>query len=1207
MKTSITLALLFPIITTYAFPAKDSQDFAHQFNGSEIWNSSFINGWSEDNGSGVTKSLNGSVLSYNHSLSTIASVLNGTGSSADGLNTNWATANDGDWSCEFKLRFNAIPNGFALWFGTGSQRIIVEIFADRTQDTAANSFNVAHNNNDGAYHRFRIAHDSANALYYVWRDGALLNPAGAGYDAPASDNRLLLGDYTKNSFGDYFDVDIDWVRYDQSGAFTPVSEPNPAALYAWYRGNDGIVTSSTQVLRWENQATSSGAADRHLNRVQGSPGRIELQTANGYRGALRFAGTDGIWSTAGDFGTLNTAKILIFALRVNDPYDGFLFDGSTSTGMTRAQIRDNYWQTGIQPAPIVNASNQDLITGPVQLNEWQVHSFSFNEIAAGTVIAHYQNSTLVNVATNSNTDPLSGLILGMNATASMGLNVDIGEVLIYNSAIDAAEREDSELYLTDKWSGATDPQMKFRSCTTTQNPRPIAPFGLHDVAEIVIVTEDQGTPLTLTNIVIATNGTTDRNNIKSIRIYATGESPKFAPENLFAGYSGSTSDEIELSGEKTLNAGENHFWISCILNEPVPLAHKLDAQCLRLDIQGHGSETPDITSPAGTLAIANAPQKTVVRQRGDDGVNTYRIPGLATATNGAVIAVFDMRHNSSADLPANIDVGMRRSLDNGSTWEPMQTIMDMGDDPAYNYDGVGDPCILTDTVNGRIWVGALWSHGNNGWSGSGPGLTPEETGQFVLVYSDDNGVTWSDAINITAQIKDPAWNLCFQGPGNGFTARDGTLVMPAQYKDAAGIARSCFISSSDRGATWQISNPALPSGVPATTESQCVELNNGDYMISMRNHAGVGKRAWAATSDGGTNWSGITYLNSDPVCQASFIRYSSTLDGAPENILLFSNPGSSSSRVNMTIRMSRDEGDTWTTSRLLDSRPSAYSCMTVLQDGTIGILYETGDDSAYETLTFARFSIDWLTRGDATRLQYGFDYTSGFIAEHDGGLINDDSGSDYPGAVLYHEPSYNPDIPPVALTKFCSGIGSLDVRGDHHAIQSRDAEIITVEDLGKSGGLTIEAWAKQTSTRDYGTIISLGDSVSIVSQTIGTDSYRIVLDDVSTPAPSYPISDTDKVAAGWTHLAAVIRNYTGGATPSGTAELWINGKLKASTPITSAPDLNQGITAGMGSRTGSTSGIWRWDGLIYEPRITARTLDPEEFTYRRVGTSLLVK
>ena len=70
----------------------------------------------------------------------------------------------------------------------------------------------------------------------------------------------------------------------------------------------------------------------------------------------------------------------------------------------------------------------------------------------------------------------------------------------------------------------------------------------------------------------------------------------------------------------------------------------------------------------------------VIRKAMDDGVHTYRIPGLIKTNTNSLIAVYDMRHESNRDLPGNIDVGMSKSKDNGITWQPMKTIMDMGPD-----------------------------------------------------------------------------------------------------------------------------------------------------------------------------------------------------------------------------------------------------------------------------------------------------------------------------------------------------------------------------------------------------------------------------------------------------------------------------------------------------------------------------------------------
>src|SRR5690606_11837794 len=166
-------------------------------------------------------------------------------------------------------------------------------------------------------------------------------------------------------------------------------------------------------------------------------------------------------------------------------------------------------------------------------------------------------------------------------------------------------------------------------------------------------------------------------------------------------------------------------------------------------------------------------------------------------------------------LPGNIDVGMNRSTDGGKTWEPMKVIMDMG--APHENNGVGDPAILFDPVTKKIIVAALWSKGNRSLAGSKPGLSPDTTGQFVLVESNDDGLSWSAPHSITPSVKDPAWHLFFNGPGSGIAMQDGTLVFAAQYWDENRMPFSTLIYSKDHGQTW-VGNIKGPRA--NTTESQ---------------------------------------------------------------------------------------------------------------------------------------------------------------------------------------------------------------------------------------------------------------------------------------------------------------------------------------------------------------------------------------------------
>ena len=331
----------------------------------------------------------------------------------------------------------------------------------------------------------------------------------------------------------------------------------------------------------------------------------------------------------------------------------------------------------------------------------------------------------------------------------------------------------------------------------------------------------------------------------------------------------------------------------------------------------------------------------------DDQSHTYRIPGLVRTPKGTLIAVYDIRWKNSGDLQGDIDVGVSRSLDNGQTWLPMQKAIDMGEwgGLSETENGIGDPAILVDEQTGRIWVAALWLHGKKGkaaWWASQPGITPQETGQFILAYSDDEGATWSEPINITQQVKKPEWFLCFNGPGMGIMKKDGTLVFPAQFKDKDQVPHSTIIYSKDRGKTWHIGTGAKSK----TTESQVVELADGSLMLNMRDDRG-GSRSVAVTRDLGQTWEEHVSSRSalpESVCQASIIRVT-LKDG--RQALAFFNPATTRGRHHMTLKLSFDEGKTWPEkyhTLLYEPGTYGYSCLTQIDPATLGVLYEgTGD------------------------------------------------------------------------------------------------------------------------------------------------------------------------------------------------------------------------------------------------------------------------
>ncbi len=425
-------------------------------------------------------------------------------------------------------------------------------------------------------------------------------------------------------------------------------------------------------------------------------------------------------------------------------------------------------------------------------------------------------------------------------------------------------------------------------------------------------------------------------DIEKIEIYASAGISDVTKATLVASVT-AIQNKMTIDCNTNLISGENFFWLSCKATDNADMRNTITLQCENVQIENIGTIAPKNANAISPKYIGYA-----LRQKGQDNIHTYRIPGIVTTNKGSLIAVYDNRYEGSGDLPANVDVGMSRSTDGGLTWQAMKVIMDMG---TGANDGIGDPSVLVDKKTGTIWVAALWSHGNRGWNGSGAGLTPDETGQFVLVKSEDDGVTWSQPINITPSVKTPSWRLFFQGPGMGISMTDGTLVFPAQYRDADGMPFSTLIYSKNNGQTWQAGTGAKSN----TTEAQVVELNDGSIMLNMRDNRG-GSRSIATTKDFGKTWTEHATSRSaltEPICMASIIRVASTKNGDLKNILAFSNPNDTKDRKNMTIKLSLDEGNTWLEKNqlLIDERVCyGYSCMTMIDKNTIGLLYEGSRD-----------------------------------------------------------------------------------------------------------------------------------------------------------------------------------------------------------------------------------------------------------------------
>lgn len=358
-----------------------------------------------------------------------------------------------------------------------------------------------------------------------------------------------------------------------------------------------------------------------------------------------------------------------------------------------------------------------------------------------------------------------------------------------------------------------------------------------------------------------------------------------------------------------------------------------------------------------SLASAELLVQEALFVQGKGGYNNYRIPSLLTTQAGTLLAFCEAREGGDS---SDIDLLLRRSEDGGKTWAARQVVWNQGGNVC------GNPCPVQDEDTGVIWLLLTWNDSSFSNSELHEGKRGADRRVFVCC-SEDDGRTWSQPKDITETTKKKDWWWYATGPGVGIQLRGGVhkgrMVIPCDFTSQDSFG-SHVIFSDDHGKSWQLGGSV--SG--GCNECQVVELADGTLMLNMRMQKNSGgKRGIATSSDGGGTWSELRFNDTlvEPVCQASFLRYSLASDDS-KNRLLFSNPASTKGRVSMTVRLSYDEGKTWPVSKLLHEGPSAYSCLAVLPNGDIGCLYE-GGKTRYGEIVFARFSLEWLTDGKDSR------------------------------------------------------------------------------------------------------------------------------------------------------------------------------------------------------------------------------------------------
>jgi len=318
-------------------------------------------------------------------------------------------------------------------------------------------------------------------------------------------------------------------------------------------------------------------------------------------------------------------------------------------------------------------------------------------------------------------------------------------------------------------------------------------------------------------------------------------------------------------------------------------------------------------------------------------VSCYRIPSIITTDKGTLIAAADERVMSCKDLKSNKDINIviRTSNDDGKSWSSINRLVD------YPFgESASDPSMIFDKKRQQIYL--FYNYMN----------LEKEKDVYYLKYvtSLDNGRTWSHPIDITTQISKPEWNNNFKfiTSGRGFQTNNGTLLhCLVNLQNGTHV-----FGSNDHGKTWYITESPLSLG----DESKIVELNDGSWLVNSRaNNKGI--RYSHISKNQGKSWTTkpeITLV--DPGCNASLVKYDYG-KYINSDLLLLSNINNQSKREKIVIRHSLNGGETWSEPKIIYAGSAAYSSMTVLSNGEIGLLFEMDN---YSMNVFTKFSLDWL-------------------------------------------------------------------------------------------------------------------------------------------------------------------------------------------------------------------------------------------------------
>ncbi len=369
--------------------------------------------------------------------------------------------------------------------------------------------------------------------------------------------------------------------------------------------------------------------------------------------------------------------------------------------------------------------------------------------------------------------------------------------------------------------------------------------------------------------------------------------------------------------------------------------------------------------------------------------NIYHIPGIVVTAKGTVLAWCEARKRTAGVSDwDDIRILLRRSTDDGRSWSAPVSIAAVPGPKTKNPIALRmknvDPADVT--YNNPVLIADR--------DGTVHMLFCLEYMRVFYQRSTDDGLTFTTPVEITATFdaftKDYGWKVLATGPNHSIQLRNGRLIVPVWLSTGTGgnahrPSVTATIFSDDAGKTWQAGNIAVPDTAAwiNPNETVAIELNDGRVMLNVRNESKAHRRLVTTSPDGATGWSTPRFDDAllEPICMGGIVRYRH----GGQNLILFSNPhnldkekgqpepGKSRDRKNVSVKISRDEGQTWSVHKSIEPGPSMYSDIAVTRAGTILCFYgRSGDNQGMAAfaggrLTVARFNLEWLADGKATQ------------------------------------------------------------------------------------------------------------------------------------------------------------------------------------------------------------------------------------------------